>query len=49
MSAVKKTFVVESLRRAQMSDVLSKGKRLNGRGFQDYRELIVETGVIREG
>ena len=48
MSAVKKTFVVESLRRAQMNDVLSKGKRLNGRGFQDYRELLVEVGVIEK-
>ncbi len=48
MSAVKKAFVVESLRRVQMNDVLSKGKRLDGRGFQDYRELIVETGVIEK-
>ncbi|MHB1868961.1 MAG: exosome complex protein Rrp42 [Nitrososphaerales archaeon] len=48
MSAVKKVFVVEQLRRAQMFDVLSKGKRLDGRGFLDRRELVVETGVIEK-
>ncbi|MDG7000832.1 MAG: exosome complex protein Rrp42 [Nitrososphaerota archaeon] len=48
MSAVKKAYVVEQLKRAQMNEVLSKGKRLDGRGFQDGRELIVETGVIEK-
>ena len=48
MSAVKKTFVVEQLRRAQMSDLLAKGKRLDGRAFQDTRDLIVEAGVIEK-
>jgi exosome complex component RRP42 len=48
MSAVKKSYVVEQLRRVQMNDVLSKGKRLDGRGFQDVRELLVETGVIEK-
>jgi exosome complex component RRP42 len=48
MSAVKKAFVVEQLRRAQMTDLLGKGKRLDGRGFQENRELIVETGVIEK-
>ncbi|MDG6921830.1 MAG: exosome complex protein Rrp42 [Nitrososphaerota archaeon] len=48
MSAVKKSYVVEQLRRVQMNDVLAKGKRLDGRGFQDVRELTVETGVIEK-
>ena len=48
MSAVKKTFVVEQLRRAQMNDLLGKEKRLDGRGFQDTRDLVVETGVIEK-
>jgi exosome complex component RRP42 len=48
MSAVKKTFVVEQLRRTQMNELLGKGQRLDGRGFKDMRELIVETGVIEK-
>ena len=48
MSAVKKTFVVEQLRRAQMNDMLGKGKRLDGRGVEDTRDLVVETGVIEK-
>lgn len=48
MSAVKKAFVVEQLKRAQMSEVLAKGTRLDGRGFQDRRKLEVETGVIEK-
>jgi exosome complex component RRP42 len=48
MSAVKKTFVVEQLKRAQLSDLLAKGKRLDGRGIMETRELMVETGVIQK-
>jgi exosome complex component RRP42 len=48
MSAVKKIFVVEQLRRAQMSEVLSRGMRLDGRGFSDMRELTIETNVIEK-
>ena len=48
MSAVKKAFVVEQLRRSQMSELLGKGRRLDGREFSDTRELIVETGVIEK-
>jgi exosome complex component RRP42 len=48
MSAVKKTFVVEQLRRVQLSDLLAKGKRLDGRGLLDTRSLSVETGIIQK-
>lgn len=48
MSAVKKAFIVEQLRRAQMSNVLSKGSRLDGRGFSDTRSLSVSTNVIEK-
>lgn len=48
MSAVKKTFVVEQLKRSQMNEMLSKGKRLDGRGLLDARELAIETGVIEK-
>jgi exosome complex component RRP42 len=48
MSAVKKIFVVEQLRRTQMSELLSRGIRLDGRGFSDARELSIETNVIEK-
>ena len=48
MSAVKKIFVVEQLRRAQMNEVLSRGMRLDGRGLSDMRELTIETNVIEK-
>jgi exosome complex component RRP42 len=48
MSAVKKTLVVEQLKRGQMNELLSKGKRLDGRGLLDSRELKVHTNVIEK-
>jgi len=39
-------MVIEHLRHAQMLEVLSKGKRLDGRGLLDYRPISIETGVI---
>jgi exosome complex component RRP42 len=48
LSAVKKSIVVEYLRRTQMVDLLSKGKRLDGRGLNDYRKIIIETNVIEK-
>jgi exosome complex component RRP42 len=48
LSAVKKTLVVEQLKRAQMNELLSKGKRLDGRGLLDLRELKIETNAIEK-
>jgi exosome complex component RRP42 len=48
MSAVKKTLVVEQLKRVQMNELLAKGKRLDGRGLLDTRELKVFTNVIEK-
>ncbi len=48
MSAVKKNFVVEQLRRVQMNELLSRGTRVDGRGFFDTRDLSVQTGVIEK-
>jgi exosome complex component RRP42 len=48
VSAVKKIFVVEQLRRAQMNELLANGTRLDGRGMSDYRELSVTTNVIEK-
>lgn len=46
MAAVKKSLVVEALRRNQMIELLAKGKRLDGRGLLDYRPIRIEVGVI---
>lgn len=48
MSAVKKVFVVEQLRRAQMNELLSRGMRVDGRGLTDVRELSIQTNVIEK-
>lgn len=48
MSAVKKALVIEQLKRGQMIELLSKGKRLDGRGLLDTRDLSVTTGVIEK-
>jgi exosome complex component RRP42 len=41
-----KSYVVETLRRAQMLELLSKGTRLDGRGLNQIRKLEIQTGVI---
>ncbi|MCP8310951.1 MAG: exosome complex protein Rrp42 [Candidatus Methylarchaceae archaeon HK01B] len=48
MSAVKKAVVVERLRKAQIVEFLSKGKRLDGRGLLDFRPIKIETGIIEK-
>ncbi|MCS6768194.1 MAG: exosome complex protein Rrp42 [Candidatus Nitrosocaldus sp.] len=48
MSVKKTTTIVEQLRRAQMSELLAMNKRLDGRGLKDYRELRIETGLIKK-
>ncbi len=40
--------IVEHLKRIQMSELLAKGKRLDGRGLTDYRELKIEVGLIKK-
>jgi len=48
LSAVKKSIVVEQLRKAQLLELLSKGGRLDGRGLLDYRPITVKTHVIEK-
>lgn len=40
--------IVEHLKRIQMIELLAKGKRLDGRGLTDYRELKIEVGLIKK-
>ncbi|MCS7116463.1 MAG: exosome complex protein Rrp42 [Nitrososphaerota archaeon] len=46
--AAKKSMIVERLRKAQMIECISKGKRLDGRGLLDYRPIVIETGIIEK-
>ena len=48
MSAVKKSLVMGELRKAQITEMLSEGKRLDNRGLLDYRPITVEAGVIEK-
>lgn len=41
-----KNFVVETIRKAQLTELLSEGKRLDGRAMDAHRPLKIETGVI---
>lgn len=47
-SSKRSTIIVEHLRKQQMWDALSRGKRLDGRGFDDQRPLLIETDVIKK-
>lgn len=42
------SIVIEHLRQEQMEALLKIGKRLDGRGLTDYRELKIETGLIKK-
>ena len=46
--SMKKSYVVETIRKAQMMDMLEKGKRLDGRGLDEPRKLTIETGIIQK-
>ncbi|MDE1853425.1 MAG: exosome complex protein Rrp42 [Thaumarchaeota archaeon] len=43
---MKKNYVVETIRKAQMAQLLAEGKRIDGRGLDQTRELKIETGII---
>lgn len=49
MSASKRsTIIVEHLRKQQMWDALARGKRLDGRDFNEQRPLEIELDVIKK-
>ena len=41
-----KNYVMETIRKAQLVDMLAQGKRMDGRALDQPRELKIETGVI---
>ncbi len=44
----KKSYVVETLRKAQLLELLAKGTRLDGRKLDQVRKLQIQTGVIEK-
>jgi len=44
--SMKKNYVVETIRKAQMVQLLAGGKRMDERGLEELRPLKIETGII---
>jgi exosome complex component RRP42 len=47
-SSKRSTIIVEHLRKQQMWDSVSKGKRLDGRNLDEIRPIEIEVGLIRK-
>lgn len=47
-SSRRSTIIIEHLRKQQMWDALAKGKRLDGRNFDEQRPLEIEVDVIKK-
>jgi exosome complex component RRP42 len=45
---MKKNYVVETIRKAQMLELLARGKRLDDRGLEEPRPLTIQTGIIQK-
>jgi exosome complex component RRP42 len=48
MSATPSPEVIESLKQKEVADMLSQGKRVDGRGLLEYREIKVEDGGLEK-
>jgi len=46
--SMKKNYVVETIRKSEMAEVLAKGKRLDGRALDERRPLKIQTGIIQK-
>lgn len=46
--SMKKNYVVETIRKAQMVSMLAEGKRMDGRSLDQLRPLKIETGIIQK-
>jgi exosome complex component RRP42 len=47
-SSKRSTIIVEHLRKRQMWESISKGKRLDGRGLDEVRQIEIEVGLIKK-
>jgi len=46
--SMRKNFVVETIRRAQLVEMLGRGSRPDGRSLDEFRPLTIETGLIEK-
>jgi len=46
--SMKKNYVVETIRKAQMMELLARGKRLDERETDQHRPLKIQTGIIQK-
>lgn len=46
--SMKKNYVVETIRKAQLVELLAGGKRLDGRKLDEHRPISIKTGVIQK-
>ena len=46
--SLKKNYVVETIKKAQMMQLLASGKRMDNRTLDQPRELEIETGIIQK-
>jgi exosome complex component RRP42 len=46
--SLKKSPIVENLRKAQMLDLMSKQKRIDGRAFNEYRPITIKLNPIQK-
>jgi exosome complex component RRP42 len=46
--SVKKNYVVETIRKAQMVELLAQGKRIDERALDQTRPIRIETGIIQK-
>ncbi len=46
--SMKKNYVVETIRKAQMAEMLAKAQRVGGRRLDEPRPLTIETGIIQK-
>ncbi len=45
---MKKNYVVETIRKAQMVELLAQGKRMDGRALDEHRPIKIQTGIIQK-
>lgn len=46
--SMKKNYVMETIRKAQLVEMLAQGKRMDGRALDQMRPLTLETGLIQK-
>ncbi len=46
--SMKKNYVVETIRKARLVQLLAEGKRIDGRALDQIRPLTIETGLIQK-